>query len=262
MSGRLANKVALITGGGAGIGKGIAQAFLGEGAKVMISGRHEESLRQACEEAGPDSPLEHVVGDVSVARDAERMVEAAIERFGTLDILVNNAGVRASIVTILELSEEEWDRTFDIDAKGTWLCSKHAIPWMQRHGGGSIVMVNSISSFVGQPLQGCYNAAKAAQLALAKCMAIDFARDNIRVNAVAPAWVETEMNRQQLAEMRSSPGKRFPPGLSYEDLLALHPIGRIGTPRDVAGAVVFLASDESSWITGATIMVDGGYTCP
>lgn len=261
MSGKLANKVALITGGGTGIGKGIAQAFLREGARVMISGRREESLRRTRDEAGAGSSLEHVVGDISVARDAERMVEATIERFGTLDILVNNAGVRASIVTILELTEEEWDRTFDIDAKGSWLCSKHAIPWMQRHGGGSIIMVNSISGFIGQPRQGCYNAAKAAQLALVKCMALDFARDGIRVNAVAPAWVETDMNRSQLAEMRSSPGTRFPPGLTYEEILDMHPIGRIGTPRDVAGAVVFLASDDAAWITGTTIMVDGGYTC-
>ncbi len=184
-----------------------------------------------------------------------------VEHFGQIDILVNNAGVRAGIYTILELTEDEWHRTLEIDAKGSWLCSKYAIPEMKKVGGGSIIMVSSISAHIGQVKQGAYNVAKAGQELLMKCMALDFAADNIRVNSVCPAWVLTEMNREQLREMQSEPNKPFPPGISYQDVLRLHPIGRIGDPEDVAWATVYLASDESKWVTGISLMVDGGYTC-
>ena len=189
------------------------------------------------------------------------MVERTVERFGHVEVLVNNAGVRASIGTILDLSEQEWQRTLDIDAKGSWLCSKSVVPWMRKTGGGSIIMVSSISAHIGQVKQGAYNAAKGAQEMLMRCMALDFAADNIRVNSVCPAWVETEMNRTQLQEMRAQPERAFPPGVSYADVVRLHPLGRLGTPDDVAWATVYLASDEASWVTGTSLFVDGGYTC-
>jgi NAD(P)-dependent dehydrogenase (short-subunit alcohol dehydrogenase family) len=132
---------------------------------------------------------------------------------------------------------------------------------MKKAGGGSIVMVSSISAHIGQTKQGCYNAAKAAQELLMKCMALDFAPDGIRVNSICPAWVVTEMNREQLAEMAKNPDKVYPPGFKYTDVLKLHPIGRIGTAEDCAWAAVYLASDESSWVTGSSLMVDGGFTC-
>ena len=263
MAGRLKNKVALITGGGTGIGKSIAITFARAGAKVAISGRTpatlEQTVKQIADEGGQAI---HVCGDVSKDSDARLMVAQTVNAFGKLDVLVNNAGVRAGIGTIEQLSEEEWDKTFDIDAKGSWLCSKYAIAEMRKIGGGSIIMVTSISAHVGQPQQGAYNAAKAAQELLMKCMALDFAADNIRSNAICPGWVETEMNREQLAEMRASPDKLFPPGLSYNDVVGkLHPLGRIGQPEDCAWAAVYLASDESQWVTGTSLFVDGGYRC-
>ena len=123
------------------------------------------------------------------------------------------------------------------------------------------MMISSISAHIGQAKQGCYNAAKASQELLMKCMALDFAKDHIRVNSICPAWVRTEMNREQLAEMQASPDKRFPPGLSYTDVQQLHPVGRIGEPDDIAWAAIYLASDESQWVTGSSLMIDGGYTC-
>lgn len=259
---RLQDKVAIITGGGTGIGQAIARTFASEGAKVAICGRTEATLlataRSISDQGGEAIS---VTCDVSQASQVEKMVQDVVRKFGRLDILVNNAGVRASITTISDLTEEEWDRTFNVDAKGTWLCSKHAIPEMRKVGGGSILVISSISAHVGQPKQGGYNAAKAGQELLMKCMAIDFAADRIRVNSICPAWVATDMNRDQLARMKAQPDKAFPPGLTYGDLMALHPIGRLGTPHDIAWAAVYLASDESTWVTGSSLMVDGGYTC-
>lgn len=259
---RLDGKVALVTGGGTGIGKAIAKRFVKDGALVVISGRRENKLIEAIKEVEhKKDSIKYFVGDISKPDDVKNMIDTTVKYFGKIDILVNNAGVRANIGTVLDLSEEEWDKTFNIDAKGSWLCSKFAIPYMIKNGGGAIIMISSISSHIGQPKQGCYNAAKAAQEALMKSMAIDFAEYKIRFNAICPAWVETEMNRKQLNEMRLSPDKKFPPGLSYNDVIKLHPLGRLGNTEDIAGAAVYFGSDESNWVTGSTLMVDGGYTC-
>jgi NAD(P)-dependent dehydrogenase (short-subunit alcohol dehydrogenase family) len=218
----------------------------------------EETAQQIQQEGGQ---VMAIPCDVSDSASVQAMVTQTAERFGHIDLLVNNAGVRASIGTILELTEEEWQRTFDIDAKGSWLCSKYVIPELRKVGGGSIIMVSSVSAYYGQIKQGAYNAAKAAQEALMKCMALDFAPDNIRVNSICPAWVLTEMNREQLAEMKAQPEQLFPPGFRYADVVKLHPIGRLGEAEDVAWAAVYLASDESKWVTGASLFVDGGFTC-
>jgi len=262
MSSRLKNKTSIITGAGAGIGKAIAKVFAAEGARVCVCGRTKDTLNQTVAEirqAGGEAMA--VACDVADRAQVANLVRQTMSTFGALHVLVNNAGVRASIGTIEDLTEAEWQRTFDIDAKGTWLCSKMAIPELRKAGGGSIIMVSSISAHIGQTKQGCYNAAKAAQEALMKCMALDFAKDHIRVNSICPAWVLTEMNRAQLAEMEANPDRVFPPGFRYRDVLALHPLGRLGQPEDVAWAAVYLASDESSWVTGSSLMVDGGYTC-
>jgi NAD(P)-dependent dehydrogenase (short-subunit alcohol dehydrogenase family) len=262
MANRLKDKVVIVTGGGTGIGRAIAVFFAREGAKVVVSGRTpatlKESVQQITDEGGDAF---YVRADVSKAPDVENMVKQTVARYGRLDVLVNNAGVRASIGTVLDLTEEELDRTFDIDAKVAWLCSRYAISEMKKAGGGSIIMVSSVSAHIGQAKQGAYNAAKAAQELLMKCMALDFAQYNIRVNSICPAWVETEMNREQLAEMKANPDKVFPPGFTYSDVVKLHPLGRLGTPEDCAWAAVYLASDESSWVTGSSLMVDGGFTC-
>jgi NAD(P)-dependent dehydrogenase (short-subunit alcohol dehydrogenase family) len=262
MADRLKDKVAIVSGGGTGIGRAIALCFAREGAKVSICGRTVSTIdataRQIRGEGGVASAIQCNVAD---SKSVQTMVAQTVQRFGRVDILVNNAGVRASIGTVLQLTEEEWQRTIDIDAKGSWLCSKYAIPEMQKAGGGSIIMISSISSHVGQRRQGAYNAAKAAQELLMKCMALDFGPDDIRVNSICPGWVLTEMNREQLRDMEAEPERVFPPGLSYADVIELHPIGRIGDPEDVAWAAVYLASDESKWVTGTSLFVDGGYTC-
>lgn len=261
MAGRLDGKVAIVTGGGTGIGRAIAVAFAREGAKVAICGRTPRTLQETIDEIERQGAQALAIqADVSDAHAVQGMITDVVQRYGRIDILVNNAGVRASIGTVLELSEDEWQRTFDIDAKGSWLCAKAAIPEMRKVKGGSIIMISSISAYVGQPRQGAYNAAKAAQELLMKCMAVDFASENIRVNSICPAWVITEMNRQQVAAMQADPDKVFPPGITYRELLKLHPLGRIGTPEDVAWAAVYLASDESRWVTGTALFVDGGYT--
>jgi NAD(P)-dependent dehydrogenase (short-subunit alcohol dehydrogenase family) len=262
MTDRLRDKVAIVTGGGGGIGKAIAVVFGREGAKVSVCGRTlgtiEETARQIRAESGEAVAIQC---DVSNSESVQTMVAQTVQRFGHVDVLVNNAGVRASICTILELTEEEWQRTIDIDAKGSWLCSKYVVPEMRKVGGGSIIMISSISAYVGQRKQGAYNAAKAAQELLTKCMALDFAPDHIRVNSICPGWVLTEMNREQLSQMQREPEKIFPPGLSYVDVVKLHPMGRIGDPEDIAWAAVYLASEESRWVTGTSLFVDGGYTC-
>jgi NAD(P)-dependent dehydrogenase (short-subunit alcohol dehydrogenase family) len=262
MPGRLKNKVALITGGGSGIGRAIALRFAAEDAAVAVCGRTLTKLRETTEIIGSrGGKALAICCDVADSGQVGAMMTQVVEAFGRLNILVNNAGVRASIGTIEQLTEVEWQQTFDIDAKGSWLCAKHAIPQMRMAGGGSIIMMSSISAHVGQPKQGCYNAAKAAQELLMKCIAVDFAADQIRANSICPAWVRTEMNRDQLAKMEASPSEAFPPGLSYRDVLRLHPAGRIGEPEDIAAAAVYLASDESRWVTGSSLMIDGGYTC-
>ncbi len=259
MAGRLEDKVAIVTGAGTGIGRAIAVLFGREGARTAVCGRTRRTLEDTARQTESDVAVFEC--DVSNADDVNHMVAGAVERFGRIDILVNNAGIRASIGTILDLSEQEWQRTLDIDAKGSWLCSKSVVPRMRETGGGSIIMVSSISAHIGQVKQGAYNAAKGAQEMLMRCMALDFASDNIRVNSICPAWVETEMNRTQLQKMRAEPERAFPPGVTYADVVGLHPLGRLGTPEDVAWAAVYLASGEAGWVTGTSLFVDGGYTC-
>jgi len=149
--------------------------------------------------------------------------------------------------TVLDLNEEEWDQVMAVNLKGVFLCSKYAVPHMIKNGGGVIVNSSSISGHIGQRKQGAYNAAKGGVELLTKCMALDFAVYNIRVNAVCPAWVEIDFNKEDIKQRK-------------DEILRLHPIGRIGQPKDVAYAVLYLASDESSWVTGTSLMVDGGYT--
>jgi 3(or 17)beta-hydroxysteroid dehydrogenase len=252
--GRLQGKVAIVTGAGSGIGAAIARIFAQEGAKIILADIRADTMRRVGNEiqsAGGEFIL--VETDVTKSEQVRLMVQKTVDRFGKLDVLVNNAGVRASRSTVVDLTEEEFDQTLAVDLNGVWLCSKYAIPEMIRGGGGAIVNMSSVSATTGQPLQGVYNAAKGGVDVLTKCMALDFAKHKIRCNNVNPAWIRTEMNRAELAQMRAQGGQ------AWEEVLRLHPLGRIGEPEDVAWAVVYLASDEASWVTGTSLYVDGGY---
>jgi len=256
MGNRLEGKIAIITGAGSGIGEATAVIFGREGAKVVLAGRRVVKIQAVADRITAEGGEAIAVQtDVRYANQVQNLVNKTVERFGGLNVLFNNAGVRASRSTVVDLSEEEYERTMATDVKGLWLCCKYAIPEMIRSGGGSIINCSSISAFIGQPLQGVYNVTKGGIDVLTKCMALDFAKNNIRVNNVDPGWVKTEMNEEELARWKAEGSKEL------EEVLRLHPLGRLGEPEDVAWAVVYLASDESSWVTGASFLIDGGYCC-
>jgi len=243
---RLNGKVAIITGGGSGIGKAIATAFVREGAKVVIAGRDSKKLGRAAAEIGPDCLA--VSADVSNAGSVEKLVSATLDRFKKINILVNNAAVLLP-GTAESLSEEDFDQTFDINVKGLWLMSRAVVPHMRVAGGGSIVNIGSVLSMVGARNRVAYSASKGAVMAMTKAMALDHAAEKIRVNCIAPGIVETEM----VARFSTDENAR-------KQRVALHPMGRFGQPAEIASAAVFLASDESAWTTGSVITVDGGYS--
>jgi NAD(P)-dependent dehydrogenase (short-subunit alcohol dehydrogenase family) len=243
---RLSGKVAIITGGGSGIGKAIAQAFVREGAKVVIAGRDTKKLDRAAAEIGPDCLA--VSADVSNADSVEKLVSATVERFKQINVLVNNAAVLLP-GTAESISEEDFDQTFNINVRGLWLLSRAVLPHMRATGGGSIINIGSVLSLLGARNRVAYSASKGAVMAMTKAMALDHAAENIRVNCIAPGIVATEMvekfNTDEAARRQRE---------------AMHPMGRFGQPEEVASAAVFLASDESGWTTGSVITVDGGYS--
>lgn len=245
---RLQNKVAIVTGGSRGIGKAIAVAFVGEGASVVIAGRHIEKLELAAAEIG--AGCLPVAADVSKAQDVEKLVSAAIGRFKRIDVLVNNAGVLLP-GTAEQISEEDFDQTFNVNVRGLWLLSRAVLPHMRASngGGGSIINIGSVLSMLGARNRVAYAASKGAVLAMTRAMALDHAAEKIRVNCICPGIVETEL----VARFNTDENVR-------RQRLAMHPVGRFGQPEDVAGLAVFLASDESAWITGTAQTVDGGYS--
>ncbi len=248
---RLTGKTALITGAGTGIGRACALQFAREGARLVLAARRPEPISAVAEvvhNAGGEAYA--VRCDVTSATDAERAVSAAITRFGRLDIVVNNAG-GLFVGTAEQTSEEEWDRLMDVNAKGVFLMCRAAIPFMRRAGRGSIVNVGSILGIIGMKNRAAYCASKGAVAQLTKALALDHAEDGIRVNCICPAVVETELVQGLFT---SQPD----PAAARRAREATIPLGRIGQPDDVAGFAVFLASDESSWITGATFPLDGG----
>jgi len=248
---RLRGKSAVITGAAKGIGRATADLFAAEGARIVgtdIDSDGLDRLRADLESRGAECAT--VVGDVSEPDDARRMIEAAVEHYGRLDILVANAGI-IPLRTITEATPEDWDEVMSIDARGMFLTCKYAVEQMLRNGGGSIVCLSSISGMAGQSSQSTYGPAKFVASGLTKHLAIEWADRGIRVNAVAPGTIRTERVRQ----LPDEPG-----GAEYiEQIVRMHPMGRLGEPDEVARAIVFLASDEASFITGAILPVDGGY---
>ena len=246
---RLENKVALISGGARGMGAVEAKLFAEEGAKVIIGDILEEEGRKVeaeINEAGGECVF--VLLDVSSEEAWQNAVNEAVSRYGKLDILVNNAGIyRAHNVE--ETTSDEWDQVMDINAKGVFLGTKHAIPAMRDAGGGSIVNISSVAGLVGSRATSAYNASKGAVRLLTKSTSIQYASDGIRANSVHPGTIETPMTEGFLAD----PSMR-------QDRMDRTPIGRLGKPEDVAYGALFLASDEASFMTGSELVIDGGRT--
>jgi NAD(P)-dependent dehydrogenase (short-subunit alcohol dehydrogenase family) len=243
---RLSGKVAIITGGGSGIGKAIGTAFVREGAKVVIAGRDGKKLEASAREISGDCLA--VSADVSKTSDVQTLVDAALGKFQGINVLVNNAAVLLP-GTAESLSEEDFDQTFAVNVRGLWLLSRAVLPHMRASGGGSIVNIASVLSMVGARNRVAYAASKGAVMAMTKAMALDHAAENIRVNCICPGIVETEM----VARFSTDENAR-------KQRVALHPMGRFGQPAEVASAAVFLASDESAWTTGSVMTIDGGYS--
>ena len=248
--GRLENKVALISGGSRGMGAAEAEIFAAEGAHVVIADILEDEGRKTASkiaETGARCLFTNL--DVLKASDWESAISTVTSAFGKLDILVNNAGVTSRMM-LLETSEPEWDRVMDINTKGTFLGIKTAIPAMKYSGGGSIVNISSQMGLVGADyISPQYQASKGAVRILTKSVAIQYASDNIRCNSIHPAPIETDMT----ADIRDDAD-------SFQDMLRRIPMGRFGKPEEVAYAVLYLASDESSFVTGSEVVVDGGWT--
>ncbi len=250
---RLTNKVALITGGTSGIGEATAILFAKEGAKVAITGRNEKRGHAVTEQITKGSGQAIFIRtDVRLAADCRRAVDETVRAFGRLDVLFNNAGIFYAH-TALECSEEEWDEQVDINLKGAFLMSKFALPLMIGQGSGVIINNSSGWGLVGGDRAVAYCASKGGMVLMTKAMAIDHGRQGIRVNCICPGDVDTPMLPAD-ARLR---------GLKWEDYLAgcaTRAMGRIGTPEEIARAVLFLASDDSSFMTGAALVVDGGGT--
>jgi NAD(P)-dependent dehydrogenase (short-subunit alcohol dehydrogenase family) len=246
----LRDRVAIVTGAGSGIGRAIALRFAADGARVVVVDWQEAggaATLAALREAGGAGHL--VVADVSRAADAERIVAEAIGAFGRLDALVNNAAVLVS-KSVPELSEEEWDHVLGVNLKGVFLCSKQAIlRFREQGGGGAIVNMASVNSFYAEGGLAAYCAAKGGVQQLTRAMAIDHSGEGIRVNCICPGWIDTPMNAAYLAD----PAAR-------ELAARLQALGRIGQPAEIAAVAAFLAGDDASFVTGASIVADGGFS--
>ncbi len=250
---RLQGRIAIVTGASSGIGKAIAEVFAAEGATVVAASpahHSSEPVVQAIVERG--GAARFVACDISNEADVDRLFREVLERFRSVDVLVNNAGV--NFAKPFEQTEvEEWDRVVNTDLRGTFLCARLAVRSMLRTGGGSIVNISSTHSIASIPGAAPYDAAKWGVIGLTKALAIEFATRNIRVNAVSPGLIDTQMWRDLQA---AAPD--LDECLTYWK--ANIPSGRVGTPEEIARAVVFLASEESSYVTGANMVVDGGMT--
>jgi NAD(P)-dependent dehydrogenase (short-subunit alcohol dehydrogenase family) len=250
---RLANKVAVITGAASGIGRATALRFAEEGASVAIFDRDSNRGEEVCREiTGRGEKAIFLAVDIAIEEQVRQGIEKIEKEFGSIHVLVNNAA--AFVFGSYEVTQQDWEKILSVNVMGTAFCSKHAIPAMIRAGAGSIVNVSSISGFIAQERSLPYNTTKAALLGLNRCLAMDLAPHKIRVNTVAPGCIDTPQLRADIARA----GMTFEKGLALEG--PMHLLNRYGTAEEVANAILFLASDEASFITGTCLMVDGGYT--
>ena len=246
---RLDNKVALVTGAAAGIGAGIAELFAEAGAFVVAFDINAEGARQMEQKLRERTRALAVAGDVSCEEDVKAAIEQTVQQFGTLDILINNAGIEVP-GPMVEMTSRDWDRQLNVNLKGVFLFSKFAIPHLRTHG-GAIVNISSVHAFVSYEGNAAYDASKAGVIGLTRALALEHGRDGIRVNAICPGYINTPLMDEWL---RIQPDA----AAALRQVLRVHPLGRIGTPRDVAETALFLASDAASFISGTFLVVDGG----
>jgi len=254
---RLKDKVALVTGAASGIGRATAALFGREGAKVMcadLDGEGAERIARQIADGGGEAAS--VQADVSVAADTQRMVRETVERWGRLGILFNNAGEEFGL-PVTQVPEEQWDRLIDVNLKGVFLGCKYAIPEMLKTGGGSIVNTASVAGLRGYGWLSTYCASKGGVVIMTKSLAVEWASQSVRVNAVCPGVIRTPMTDKAIEQGGAALGSSREEALAR--IAAAHPMGRIGEPEEVARAVLFLASDEASFITGVALPVDGGF---
>ncbi len=251
---RMKNKVAIITGGGSGIGAATAKLFVEEGARVLIVGRTEAKLRKTLQEINHEN-IRYTVADVTQVEDTKRYIHQAVEFFGGLDVLVSNAGSEGRVKHITEHSVEDFDQVIATNVRGVWLSMKYAFPALQKRGGGSIILTSSIMGVVSQPRYSAYIASKHAIIGMARAVAHDGAPFRIRVNAVCPGVIDNDM----MVSMH----RQLTPGAEEQAknrLTSRVPLKRYGTCEEIARMNLFLASDESSYSTGGVYMSDGGIT--
>jgi NAD(P)-dependent dehydrogenase (short-subunit alcohol dehydrogenase family) len=247
-------KVAIVSGGARGIGRAAARKLAGEGASVVICSDREEQVEEtvaALREEGLE--VRGVRADVTSSADMKKLMDLASETYGGVDVLVNSAGVQR-YGTVVETEEEVWDEVLDVNLKGVYLASRYAIPEMRKRGGGAIVNISSVQAFASQTGVAAYTASKGGINALTRAMALDHAGENIRVNAVCPASVDTPMLRWSADLFKGDKSVEE----TLEDWGRMHPLGRVARPEEVAEVIAFLASARASFITGGDYKVDGG----